>query len=725
LVPVLEAVPVAATSVDRSGLQGLRGARLRSTVWRRGLIILGLSGLAVAQPLLDLFGKNPQFFVAGNYSKVQIVAFALLIVLVPPVIGIAATAIASFVDRRAGTVVYGAVVTLLAAIFALALLRNLDVDRAAYVFTAAVAFALLAAFLVLRTRGGQLLTTYLSVANVLFLGAFLFASPTAELVTGSNSVGDLGTVAVPDVEGQVVVVVLDEFPATTIMRGDGTINSERYPGFAQLAATSTWFRNASSHFALTHFAVPSILTGTNGEGDALPTVNDYPRNLFTLLGEELPVQRYEIVTDLCPSSVCNPPPRRSLMDAIDDASVVYGHRVLPAELRAELPAIDKSWGAYGVEEENVNDPGADLVNQEQAAEGADDKTPIERAYAKWLAMNPDERSALGQAGVLQDFTRRITASPGLTFVHVALPHAPWTLSRTGQRMAYYPEEVEPTDPAFPHYARLQYQMHSMQVGATDTAIGELVDHLQSLPTWEETLLVVMSDHGLSLTPPDMGRNMTDANREEVLRMPLFIKAPGQTEGEVRDDSAQTIDVLPSIVDLLDIRTDWEFDGHSLFDGSEAHTTPPVSADIAPALAIAAQRSEQFPHGDGWTGLAAVGDNGDLVGRSVAEFGQGEPSAYRAQLSQADLFGELPTDDGRAPFVVSGRAWGAAGSAAPPELLVAVNGQLAGVVGGYRPDRSQWKFTGFVGDVYRDGANEVALYEVTRSGADVTLRPVGS
>ncbi len=60
----------------------------------RAFIILGLSGLAVTQPLLDLFGQNPEFFVAGNYSRAQIVWFALLIALVPPLVGIAATALA-------------------------------------------------------------------------------------------------------------------------------------------------------------------------------------------------------------------------------------------------------------------------------------------------------------------------------------------------------------------------------------------------------------------------------------------------------------------------------------------------------------------------------------------------------------------------------------------------------------------------------------------------------
>ena len=47
-----------------------------------------------------------------------------------------------------------------------------------------------------------------------------------------------------------------------------------------------------------------------------------------------------------------------------------------------------------------------------------------------------------------------------------------------------------------------------------------------------------------------------------------------------------IDVLPSIVDLLDADVDWEFDGHSLFDGSTAHTAPRVSTDVDAAFEIA-------------------------------------------------------------------------------------------------------------------------------------------
>ena len=144
----------------------------------------------------------------------------------------------------------------------------------------------------------------------------------------------------PPLAGPVVVIVLDELPAATIMRPDGSLNDERYPGFAELASVSTWFRNASSQYNLTHRAVPSILEGRLGDRDDLPTAADHPRNLFSLLGHDVPVRRYESVTDMCPTDVCAPPPRQPLSQAIEDASVVYGHRVLPVE-PARRAAVDR------------------------------------------------------------------------------------------------------------------------------------------------------------------------------------------------------------------------------------------------------------------------------------------------------------------------------------------------------------------------------------------------
>ena len=224
-------------------------------------------------------------------------------------------------------------------------------------------------------------------------------------------------VDVPPLRAPVVVVVLDEVPAATIMRGDGTINADRYPGFAKLAAVSTWFRNVSSPRAHTPQAVPAVLTGKVTNGEDLPTYGDHPENLFTLLGRDVPVHRYEAVTDLCPPDICVAQPRQPLRQALQDASIVYGHRVLPEELRDGLPAIDRSWGAYG--------SGTDTTDDRPATR----EERIGTLYQKWRAMGQEERSIRGQARVLADSLGAITAAPSVHMVHVSLPHRPWTLSR--------------------------------------------------------------------------------------------------------------------------------------------------------------------------------------------------------------------------------------------------------------------------------------------------------
>ena len=77
----------------------------------------------------------------------------------------------------------------------------------------------------------------------------------------------------------------------------------------------------------------------------------------------------------------------------------------PSALRDDLPAIDNSWGAYGAEDDAPRDD--ELVRQEAgaAADASGDKSLIEQAYAKWQGLDADERSPLGQAGVLRDDDR--------------------------------------------------------------------------------------------------------------------------------------------------------------------------------------------------------------------------------------------------------------------------------------------------------------------------------
>jgi hypothetical protein len=62
---------------------------------------------------------------------------------------------------------------------------------------------------------------------------------------------------------------------------------------------------------------------------------------------------------------------------------------------------------------------------------------------------------------------------------------------------------------------------------------------------------------------------------------------------------------------------------------------------------------------------------------------------------------------------------------PPELVVALNGTLAGTIGGYRPAGDAWKFSGLMANYFVDGANDVVAYQVERTGNQITLHEVAS
>ena len=698
--------------------------RPRWSAWSRAAVLTGLLGLALTQPLLDLMGRNPAFFVAGSYTSTQIIEFGLLVAILPAVVLTAVVLVAGRLNRSVGDVLYQLVVLGLGGLFGNVLARGIDLEGGKVALVAGLLGGA-AALALVRVRPGRMLLEYLAVANVFFLVGFLFMSPTSDLISGAGEqTAEIGRVSVPTPPGPVVVLILDELPVSTLMQTDGTINEERFPAFARVAESATWWRNASSNHHRTERAVPELLTGVIPPADALPSYVDLPRNLLTMFSS-LPVERYEPITDMCPRSQCEARASGSLDQALYDASVVYGHRVLPRRLRQELPAIDNAWGGFG--EVGGSGSGPRTGDFEECQRRAREQGKEVGRLCKWSEMAEAERGPAAQATALASRGTDIGTDPVLRFAHVVLPHAAWTLDPWGGRLLGSPapapnDKEQPTDPSDPSYgalARLQYQRHSLQAGAADVALGSVLDGIEEAGVWEETTLVVVADHGVSLLPPDFGRDVVNEGTvEEIHRIPFFIKAPGQTEGEVVDDPAQAIDLLPTLADVLDVELDWEFDGHSLLDGSEPTNEPLVSKDLQPLFDLVERHRQQIPNGDDWLGLAKVGRYADLVGRPVADLDVGPASDLGWAADGEEEFDSLPTFDGRTPQLLNGSVQ-TPGGERPPDLVVSVNGTIGGVIDAYYRNGSGWRFSSVLGPLLRDGANEIVAYEVD---GDV-LRPL--
>jgi hypothetical protein len=102
-----------------------------------------------------------------------------------------------------------------------------------------------------------------------------------------------------------VLLVLDEFPADTLLGRGGRIDAGRYPNFAALAGDSTWFRNAHTAYDSTTKAVPLIIDGIRPHKGTSPIVRDHPHSIFTALGSRgYRIETFEEATALCPRRYC-------------------------------------------------------------------------------------------------------------------------------------------------------------------------------------------------------------------------------------------------------------------------------------------------------------------------------------------------------------------------------------------------------------------------------------
>lgn len=102
-----------------------------------------------------------------------------------------------------------------------------------------------------------------------------------------------------------------------------------------------------------------------------------------------------------------------------------------------------------------------------------------------------------------------------------------------------------------------------EIRYVDDAVGEIADTLSKLGIEEETLLIITSDHGESMTEHDIFFDHCDVY-EVTIRVPLIIRWPKRIQPGRRVKAlVQGIDIPATILDAARIKAPDEFQGQSL------------------------------------------------------------------------------------------------------------------------------------------------------------------
>ncbi len=471
----------------------------------------------------------------------------------------------------------------------------------------------------------------------------------------------------------IVVVVFDELPLTSLIGPGGRIDAGRYPSFAGLARTATWYRGATAVHDSTALAVPAMLDGRYPQPGLRSDVISHPVNLFTLLADSYEVNASEEATGLCPTSLCEP-----------------------------------------------------------------------------LEGNASSHLGGGRVRRFRDFVRSIQPRerPTLWFKHVLLPHVPWQFYPSGRHYRRHaPEPIPglngPEGFGDPWLVKVSYQRHLLQLGLADRLLGELLGRVRRLGLFRDALVVVVADHGIGFHVGVERRTVTAGNVEDLAPVPLLVKLPGQRRGRLDDAHVETIDVLPTILDVARVTTTRTMDGRSLLGpvpsqmnrvrifhrvgtrlntiGGEYSFDP---AEVARRRQAAVRRKlALFGSGTDLERLYRIGPHAQLVGQATSALPR-LAGVATARVHQAEELRHVDPTSGFVPGEITGELPnGRPGGGRP--IALALDGTIVAVGRTFSLASSAAEsFEMIVPEAaFRRGMMEARVFEIVPRAGRLALRPL--
>jgi hypothetical protein len=344
---------------------------------------------------------------------------------------------------------------------------------------------------------------------------------------------------------------------------------------------------------------------------------------------------------------------------------------------------------------------------------------------------------------------RRRSRPTFYFQHTLLPHEPWIYLPSGHQSR--PKGNDPIpginrpigfhDPALTRHNEVR---HLLQVGYVDHEVGLLLARLRRTGLLHRVLLVAAADHGYAFEVGAKDRRLvTERNVHEVAPVPFFIKVPGQREGAIDRSLVRTVDILPTIADLLGERLNWPHDGHSAFSpatrGRGAVRIP--TRDFSRVITMGARELErrrrevrlrrartfgtgatsELLFGSPWAMLYRVGPHPELLGRRVGEVVARPAQRPEARVANVALLRSVSPGERILPTRVTGTL-----SSSPRgplhDVAVAVNGRVRATGRSFRLRGKRPEFFSLLvpEDSLRRGRNSLTLFELGPDGELVSL-----
>lgn len=546
--------------------------------------------------------------------------------------------LAGIASKHIKSIFFSKVCFFLSFLYVLPIINQITIDSLLVLGLLVLLVSVCITLFITQSKVGNTLLNIASPIILFFPINFFYQDPIQNIVNPSQTTGSY--ISDQDTNHPLIFIVFDELPITSLLNASGDIDKKNFPAFARLAENGNWFRNTYTLSEDTETSLPVILSGTVPNREKISSYQDHPRNLFTLFGKDTRRNVYESITHLCPPDICNRK-KRSLTEFLPQLSMdviaIYLNLISPKDLDLGLPDISKSWSHFWTIE---------------------DATTEQKTLHKYL----------DRPLIFNNFINKITnkTSNQVNFLHILLPHVPMYYLPSGKKytLANYLPGMEGEKWGSNESLVIQAQQrHLLQLSFTDKLLGELFARLDKEKIFDESLIIVTADHGVGFWPGESRRSVQQTHPEDIIRVPLFVKEANQKEGAVFDHVVQTVDILPTLIDLLDINVNWKVDGHSLFsirnENTQAHIATRTTTEViypVPGIAATLKRKTNY-FGNNGDQFFGGGVPTNLIGQSVNDqkIILGDHNSF--ELNEPNLFEDLALNLTFVPALISGRVFG--------------------------------------------------------------------
>ncbi|GKX28102.1 sulfatase [Vallitalea longa] len=153
------------------------------------------------------------------------------------------------------------------------------------------------------------------------------------------------------------------------------------------------------------------------------------------------------------------------------------------------------------------------------------------------------------------------------------PHEPFFTQKKYKDL--YPHEYNGKHHDWPDYSKVNEDEETVQhvkceyaalVSMCDNYLGKVLDIMDRYDMWEDTMLIVNTDHGYLLGEHEWWGKNIQPFYNEIVNLPFFIWDPRlKLKNEKRDALVQTIDIAPTLLEFFNVKIPRDMEGKSLRD----------------------------------------------------------------------------------------------------------------------------------------------------------------